>query len=80
MWVICGRNVALAVFSNPSAAITSLMSEGFTSDDVPDLRIPPYSEWTDLTGGVLTLRHLTQPSDTPVQLFRTGEVRARCAS
>ena len=67
MYVICGRNVALAVYSSYEAASLSLQWEGYSTRSPGTV----YSEWTN-GRDTLTLVYLTQdtPSDEPTPLFR----------
>ena len=72
MYVICGRNVALAVFADWTSAWRSVQAEGYRLVD-GDCN-EDYSEWTD-GADVLTIVHLTQsrPIQGAAPLFRMTE-------
>lgn len=75
MWVICGRNVALASFARREDALASLIEAGY-SRAFGSNPFAPYSEYTN---GVdtLSLVQLTNklPLTTPIQLFRDQPAR-----
>lgn len=71
MWVICGRNVALAVFASQIDALASLSGAGYWTDTSAH-----YSAWTN-GEDTLTLVRLDQttPFTTPMPLFQEQPAR-----